>query len=204
MEQWIDILVTMCGKPLYHFCYHLTGTKEAADDLYQETFLKAMEKEDALIKVMEENNVYTQEGMERTKNYLIGIALRIWKYQCRKETWRRRITPEDARENAVLEIAAIDTGPEDLYLKKEAEQEIKALVDNLPERLRIVVILFYSEEMSTKEIAKKLGIPGATVRSRLNRARKQMREEYRLHFAQKEEAEGNRILSINQRGGAEI
>lgn len=182
MEQWIDILVTVCGKPLYHFCYHLTGTRDAADDLYQETFLKAMEKEDALIRIMEENDVYTQNGMEKTKNYLIGIALRIWKYQHRKENWRGKIVPEDTREEAFLEMSAKDDDPEQIFLQKETEREYKALVDCLPDKLRVVVILYYLEELSTKEIGKKLGIPGATVRSRLNRARKKMQQLYQMRF----------------------
>lgn len=67
------------GKNVYAFCSQLTQNKQEAEELYQDTFLKAVE---------------LKEKMDWEKNpggYLISIALRIWKNKKRKYAWRKRI-----------------------------------------------------------------------------------------------------------------
>ena len=68
----LESCIEAYGKDIYTFCLHLAGNKELADDLYQDTFLTAL------------------EGMERidkeanTKSYLLSISIRIWKNTKRK------------------------------------------------------------------------------------------------------------------------
>lgn len=63
---------------------------------------------------------------------------------------------------------------EEEYLQKEENAKLWEYVNDLEEEFRIVVILYYYEEFSVKEIAKFLGLPVGTVKSRLSRARKKL------------------------------
>ncbi len=67
------------GKDIYAFCSQLTRNRQEAEELYQDTFLKAME----LVKQI--------DSKKNPKSYLASIALRIWKNQRRKYAWRSRI-----------------------------------------------------------------------------------------------------------------
>lgn len=68
----ISELVEMHGNAIYTFCCSLTHNKIEADDLYQETFLKAIERKGKI------------HQNENPKSYLIAIAIGIWKNSRRK------------------------------------------------------------------------------------------------------------------------
>ena len=67
------------GSDIYSFCCCLTGSRQEADDLYQETFLRAVEKQKHL------------DMSGSPKSYLLSVAVYLWKNQRRKVGWRRRI-----------------------------------------------------------------------------------------------------------------
>ena len=93
----IERLITEYGKDIYSFCVYLTGDRQTADDLYQQTFLVAMEK----------------GGIDLSgnpKSYLIGIALNINNNRRRKDIWRQKritIVDQDLTEEA-YNVAAND------------------------------------------------------------------------------------------------
>ena len=72
------------GREIYFFCYHLTGNVQEAKELYQDTFLKAVE---LMKNINYENN---------PKSFLISIALRLWKNKKRKYAWRMRIAETES------------------------------------------------------------------------------------------------------------
>lgn len=152
------------SQQVYRFCCHLTGNRMDGEDLFQDTFLAAWEKREML------------EGQvaEAQKNYLLGIAAHLWKNHQRKWFRRNRIAPPDAREDAVAEVVSREEGPEGSLLQKEMRREVRRQVEALPDRFRMVVVMHYAGEMSTEEIVAQMGIPAATVRSRLSRARKKL------------------------------
>jgi len=156
------------SQQVYHFCCHLTGNRMDAEDLYQDTFLAAWEKRETL------GNQISGSGM---KNYLMGIAAHLWKNRQRKWFRRNRIAPPDDREDALAGAVSPEQGPEGSLLQKEIRREIRRRVEALPDRFRVVVVMYYAGEMSTEEIAEHLGVPAATVRSRLSRARKKLQRE---------------------------
>lgn len=65
------------GADIYSFCCCLTGYRQEADDLYQEIFLRAVEKKSMLDTA---GNV--------KKSYLLSVAVRLWRNQRRKAAWR--------------------------------------------------------------------------------------------------------------------
>lgn len=177
MEDWIQTLVLTHGKAIYNFCFYLTGNKDAADDLYQDTFLTAIEKEDTLLSFFSKDSNNTEEdNQKQLKNYLLGIAIRLFKYKNRKRQWRSNIVPMNETEDALLNVSARSQSPEDHYLHAEKCRQVRQLIYQLPDKLRLVVILYYIEEKSTDEIATYLNISASSVRSRLHRARKQLQK----------------------------
>ena len=144
------------GDALYKFCRSLAYSKEDAEDLFQETFLKAFERPDKI------------SGQENPGGFLFSTALYIWKSRKRKYARRKRIAPiEHLDENIIGQINI-----EDEYAAREEIRIVRALVEALPEKFKVPVILYYSAEMDIKDIAKTLEIPAGTVKSRLFTARK--------------------------------
>ena len=89
LEQCIETY----GAEIYSFCVYLTGNRPEAEELYQDTFLKAME---VLDRIQEEGN---------PKSYLLSIAIRLWKNGNRKMFRRNRIAPTKSTEETPVETA---------------------------------------------------------------------------------------------------
>ena len=70
-----------------------------------------------------------------------------------------------------------EQSPEECFARRERNTLIRNAVNRLPERLRIVVLLFYMEDLSTAQIAAAMHLPQGTVLSRLHRARKLLKKE---------------------------
>lgn len=157
----ISELVNLNGKAVYGFCYKLTKNREEADDLYQETFLKAME---LCHKINKDNN---------PKGFLIAIAVGIWKNNCRKHIRHQRIAPikiidEDMNNDYLLKD---DITPEDIIISNELHITVQNAADSLTNKLKLPLYMHYTAEMSNEEIAAALKIPVGTVKSRLHKAR---------------------------------
>lgn len=158
----IEHLIELHGKKVYNFCLRLCAGTYDADDLYQDTFLKAMEK----ISSIDENN--------NPSAYLCTIAVSLYKSKIRKLSRRQAIAPTAPIEESLLQTHG-DT-PDDEVMKKELCREIRSAVDSLDEKLRVCVLLHYINDMSLGEIAKSLKVPEGTVKSRLFTARNILKE----------------------------
>ncbi|MFC4305399.1 RNA polymerase sigma factor [Cohnella boryungensis] len=173
IEELSD-LVQRHGKAIYGFCYRLAGNRADTDDLYQETFLKAMEVR------------HRMDASQNPKAFLIGIAVQLHRNKRRKFAWRQRIAPT-AELNDAADMAWRTTGeatPEEAVLSDELRDMIQAAADKLNDKLKIPLYMHYTAEMSVEEISAALGIPSGTVKSRLYLARKAMRK--RLEVASRE------------------
>ncbi len=166
-KQELEMCIDEYGKDIYSFCKHLTNNPLEADDLYQDTFLMAIEIKEKI------------EYSNNPKSYLLSIALRIWKNKKRKFAWRKRIADVqslgDGRDAAMGESAELSL--EERITMKEKDESIRMAVNRLPEKFKIVVLLFYMEDLSTAQIAEMIKIPIGTVLSRLHQARKMLKKE---------------------------
>ncbi len=166
-KQELEMCIDEYGKDIYSFCKHLTNNPLEADDLYQDTFLMAIELKEKI------------EYSKNPKSYLLSIALRIWKNKKRKFAWRKRIADvqsiADERDVDMGESAELSL--EERITMKEKDESIRMAVDRLPERFKVVVLLFYMEDLSTAQIAETMKIPIGTVLSRLHQARKILKKE---------------------------
>ena len=158
------------GKNIYSFCLQLTGNKLSADELYQDTFLKATEKKDQL-KV--DGNL---------KSYLLSVALKLWKNQRRKFAWRGRIAPMQTFQEEVGEAVGETEDILQDILREEQCELVRKAVNNLPDKYRVPVLLYYMEDMKVPEVAKVLKIPQGTVKSRLSIARKRLESELEEYY----------------------
>jgi len=162
----LEELITEYGKHLYSFCCNLTGNRLDADDLYQETILKAVEL------------CHRLDSSGNPKSYLMGISARLWKNYRRKHDTRRRILPmTDYEENLMQEVADENLQPEKEAIRKEMILAVRSAVKKLPEKIQIVLYMYYTAEMSIEEISKALHIPMGTVKSRLYKGREKLKKE---------------------------
>jgi RNA polymerase sigma-70 factor, ECF subfamily len=147
---------------LYNFAHWLTQDRTEAEDLVQETYMKAL------------------KGFA---SFQPGTNFRAWMYKILRNTFLTSRTglktsmtvPLDDEEDPVAEPATTET-PESVLLARVDRQAIENALEGLPVRFREIILLCDLEEMSYQEIADTLAIPIGTVMSRLSRARKAMRE----------------------------
>lgn len=163
-SEEMENIVNFYGDDIYRFCFHVTGKREEAEDLYQDTFIKAVQLRH---KLNRSGNV---------KSYLMGIAVNLWKNNLRKNKRRNEIMPEISFENLQWAIGEV-SDPLDDYMVKELKKTLGRAVNHLPEKQRIVVLLHYTQDYSAKEISEILHIPRGTVLSRLAKARENIKIE---------------------------
>lgn len=152
---------------IYRFCCNISDSLYEAEDLFQDTFLKAMEIEKKIMAV------------DNKRSYLIGIALRLEKNNRRKKARHRRIAPEARgfdREADVLEAIAMDEKSiEESFIEKEQIDIVRQNIGQLEATYKIIASLYYGESMSIKEIAEIVKLPPGTVKSRLYKIRGMLR-----------------------------
>lgn len=162
LEECIDLY----GKEIYGFCRQVTGSREEGDDLYQDTFLRAVELKDKI------------DVSKNPKSYLLSVAVRLWKNRRRKYAWRQRIAGMESFSEEIHYCIAGENErePESDILAEEERIYVHKCVQALEEKYRVPVCLYYSAELSVREIAKVLRLPEGTVKSRLHKARKTIKE----------------------------
>ena len=154
--------------PLYATALRLTRNRADAEDLVQDTFVKAL---------------------RFTDQFEPGTNLKAWMFTILHNTWRNRL--RDAARDAVdvdserVEQAAAGPGlaspetPERILLRDTLDAELQAALDAMPEAFRDAVWLRDVEEFSYAEIAGMLGVPIGTVMSRISRGRRMLFERLR-------------------------
>lgn len=144
------------GNSVYRFCRSLTYSKEDADDLFQETFFRAFEQQS---KVSVSDN---------PQSFLFSTSLYIWKSWKRKYARRKRLAPVEPLDENIASSVEM----EDAFIAREEIRIVRELVEALPVKFKIPIILYYTIEMSVPDIALTLKLPAGTVKSRLFKARK--------------------------------
>ena len=167
-DHEIEQFILTYGCDILRFCRMTAGGSEAGDDLYQDTMLTLLEHLDRLD---EKNN---------SKSYALSVAIRLWKNRRRKFAWRMRIAPQESYEvhiqNGGEASETRNADPEVQVLQEETIHEVQKLVQQLPEKYRLVVYLYYSADMKLTEIAECLHLSVNTVKTRLRKAKSLLKE----------------------------
>lgn len=163
--------IELHGKDLYGFCCHLTQNKYDADDLYQETFLLAAERLEKI------------DPAVNPKSFLISLSVGIWRNQNRKDAHREKIAPtiHMDQETSIEMVKSEVFGPEEILVTEEACRLVREVIASLDKKYRLPVYMYYTAELSLEQIAAALHIPKGTVKSRLHKARKQIKKGLEEH-----------------------
>lgn len=160
----LEKCIELYGKDIYAFCRQLTYSQQEAEELYQDTFLKAME---LLQKI---------DAAENPKSYLLSIALRLWKNHKKKYACRKRIADMESLSEEKQEIEESNGySLEEEIIAMEQAAEVQRAVQQLDDKYRLPIYLHYMEGLPVKEIARILKIPQGTVKSRLYQARESLK-----------------------------
>lgn len=172
-KEQLSECIALYGKDVFSFCRQIAVNYEEAEDLYQDTFLRAMELSG---KIKYEQN---------PRSYLISIALRLWKNRKRKFAWRNRIAGMDVLDESVdnrKTLHYVENPVWEEVLKDDLNQRVQQEVNRMEDKYRIPLILFYSSDMAQAEIAKAMGIPEGTVKSRLHKAKELLRSRLEVYY----------------------
>jgi RNA polymerase sigma-70 factor (ECF subfamily) len=142
---------------LFRVAYRIVGSEEAAEDLCQETFFRLYEKRMVF------------PNPDEAKYWLIRVVKNAALNYAKRKMRERKAYQKAFREDTRVE----ETG-ENLLLKKESRKEVLKALEQLPENLRIVLILKEYGELNYKEIGRALGISEGNVKVRVFRARERL------------------------------
>src|SRR2546425_3635707 len=170
-------LVNHSSRKIYRVAKHITQNDEDAEDVLQETFLKAFE------------HLPDFQGQSKFYTWLVRIAVNESLMKLRKRKSDRTVPldePVDTGEDTVArEVAVWEDNPEERYSREELAQILDEAVQSLKPAFRTVFVLRDIEELSTEETGEALGISVPAVKSRLLRARLQLREKLTRFFKRK-------------------
>jgi RNA polymerase sigma-70 factor, ECF subfamily len=170
-------LVKRYEAKIFRLAQHITQNREDAEDVLQETFLKAYEHLDQF------------QGNSKFYTWIVRIAVNQALMKLRRRKADRSVSLDediDTGEDTVTrEVAAWDEDPEQRFSREELGEILNSSVDSLAPAYRSVFVLRDVEDLSTEETAEALNISVPAVKSRLLRARLQLREKLTRYFKHK-------------------
>ena len=170
-------LVGRYERSIFRLARNITQSAEDAEDVLQETFLKAYE------------HLEEFRGDSKFYTWLVRIAVNQALMKLRKRKSDRAVsldeTIDTGDDTVVREIAVWAGDPEQLYSQEELRNILASAIDSLPPIFRTVFALRDIEELSTEETAQILNLSVPAVKSRLLRARLRLREKLTRYFKRK-------------------
>ena len=156
VEQ-VSEMINRNSDMVYRLAFSMVKSVQDAEDVHQEVF----------IRYIRTNPLF--ESREHERAWFIRVTTNLCK-NLWKSAWRQKMVSMDSLE---------ETQDGNAYVQQSLNEDEELLVETvkrLPFKYRMVVHLFYFEEMSLEEIATALKLKSSNVRTRLTRARKMLRE----------------------------
>jgi RNA polymerase sigma-70 factor (ECF subfamily) len=168
-------LINQYDRHIYRLALNITGNQEDAEDVLQDSFLKAY------------SNLGHFQGDSRFYTWLVRIAVNEALMKLRK---RRRASsvsldePAETNDRSLMPKEIEDWGenPEQSYARAELQEILNQAMEELEPQFRTVFVLRDVEEFSTEETARMLGLSVPAVKSRLLRARLKLRNQLNKYF----------------------
>ena len=175
-KAFSELLRRYEGK-IFRLALHITQNREDAEDVLQEAFLKAYEHLDQF------------QGQSKFYTWIVRIAVNQALMKLRKRKSDRSVsldeTIDTGEDTVAREVAAWDENPEQQYSREEINQILSSAIDGLAPIYRAVFVLRDVDELSTEETAEALDLSVPAVKSRLLRARLQLRDKLTRYFKRK-------------------
>jgi RNA polymerase sigma-70 factor, ECF subfamily len=152
-----ELLIKQYKDKIYGYAYYMLKNRMDADDITQEVFIR-------IWKNIDKFNLSSAKSwiMKTTHNLCIDYL---------RKNKVAKLRQKDIEETDIL------TDEEIVYKKNQLREKIKCGIENLPENLRGIFILYELQGFKYAEISKALDIPINTVKVYLMRARKKLQEE---------------------------
>src|SRR5450756_1009803 len=176
-------LVRQYDRNVFRIAQHITQNREDAEDVVQDAFLKAYQN---LANFQEQSKFYT---------WLVRIAVNEALMRLRRRRPERRVSLDEniktEEDSMPREIADWSPNPEQQYTQAELKDILGKTIQGLPPSFRTVFVLRDVEGLSTEETADALDLSIPAVKSRLLRARLQLRERLNRLFEKKASGDGD-------------
>jgi RNA polymerase sigma-70 factor (ECF subfamily) len=167
-------LVRQYDRQVFRIAQHITQNREDAEDVVQDAFLKAYEKLDQF------------QGNSKFYTWLVRIAVNESLMRLRKRRTGKMVSIDEDVEtdegSMPRDLADWSPDPEAQYTQAEMADILKKTIQGLPPGFRVVFVLRDVDGLSTEETAESLGLSIPAVKSRLLRARLQLRERLSKYF----------------------
>ena len=177
-------LVKRYDRNVFRIAQHITHNEEDAQDVVQDAFLKAYQ------------NLEQFQGNSKFYTWLVRIAVNEALMKLRRRRSDKTVSIDEDVEtdegSMPREVADWSPNPEQLYGQSELSDILKKTIQGLPPGFRTVFVLRDVEGLSTEETAEMLGLSVPAVKSRLLRARLQLRERLARYFKSKRGGNGQR------------
>jgi len=177
-------LVRRYDRNIFRIAQHITHNEEDAQDVVQDAFLKAYQ------------NLGQFQGQSKFYTWLVRIAVNEALMRLRKRRNGRIVSLDEDVETEEgtmpREVADWSPNPEQIYGQSELGDILRKTIQGLPPGFRTVFVLRDVEGLSTEETAEMLGLSVPAVKSRLLRARLQLRERLARYFKSTKNGEGQR------------
>src|SRR5438270_10667367 len=179
-----DQLIQRYDRKVFRIAQHITQNREDAEDVVQDAFLKAFENLEGF---QEQSKFYT---------WLVRIAVNEALMKLRRRRTSKTVSlDEDVQtdeDSMPREVADWAPNPEQLYDRSELKEILGKTIQGLPTSFRTVFVLRDVEGLSTEETAQALDLSVPAVKSRLLRARLQLRERLNRYFKKNGSGDGKR------------
>jgi len=169
-KRSFEVLYHRYKRQIYNYALRLIGNSSEAEDVAQETFVRAY------------LNIKTYRPMGKVTNWFYAIAGNLAKNILRSRDYWKTLPLEKREPLGDDEVELInvlpDTSqrPDEAAGRKEIEEKVQQALNTLPEKFKMAIILCDIEELSYEEAAKVLNCDKMTVGSRLSRARAMLAE----------------------------
>ncbi|PWA11939.1 RNA polymerase subunit sigma-70 [Pueribacillus theae] len=151
-------IINKYKNQLYATILRMTKHPQDAQDLVQEAF----------IKVYQQLGKYDETG--KFSSWIYRVAINHCMDEFRKK--RYKVKQVEINEGHILH----SNHPEVIFLKKEKSRQLERLLSSLPQEERMIILLRYVNELSYSDISELIDVPLSTVRNKLHRAKKKMRD----------------------------
>ena len=180
--QAFEQLIKKYDRNVFRIAQHITQNREDAEDVLQDAFLKAYE------------NLEQFQGNSKFYTWLVRIAVNESLMKLRKRRTGKMVSIDEdiqTEEGSMpREIADWSPTPEQNYRQSELADILQKTINGLPAGFRTVFVLRDVEGLSTEETAEMLNLSVPAVKSRLLRARLQLRERLNRYFKKKRNGDG--------------
>lgn len=153
-----DVLLGRYQNTIHSYIYFIVRNKELAEDIFQETFVKAI--------VMIRQGRYEENG--KFKAWIMRIAHNLIIDSYRQERAENTISNDETDVDLLNSAKLCDETIEDILVRQQVLSDVKKLVRHLPENQREVLVMRYYQDLSFKEIA---DITGVSINTALGRMR---------------------------------